>query len=243
MTELLKLASGIIVKRDDLANKYETLETATAYDYYISATNMTDTFDTYMSFSEQILADVGLTQEQIQAALKSKSVIPQEYRQAIVNLQREYVLANFQEKNEYYRTLNGYPDVDNITAVYIYDTIPNVDTSKPIHMMTNSEIVILNGLGKITELMTKYPKYKYLKYLGDNRIDIITARSAKKFDILRYDYISNSIIRHRFFTNYELSRAYILNNYYKKRLSLDNEYFDAYIGFLIVTNALIMTIN
>jgi len=241
--EILVLAGTVVVKREDIARSYETLETIRTFDEYSSALMGTDTFDTYESFEVEILEAAGLTELEIATALLSKKNIPEAKRDAVVGLKRQKVLAEYVETNNYYRTLSGLPLMEDSLEIFITEPVAGVDINKPIHEMTNDEIFILNNLGFIDQLIDKYPERNYLKYLGANKVNNITARHARRFDIIRIGEIANRDLKERFNISYERSKTYILNNYYKRRLSLDQTYFDAYIGFLIMMNALIMVVN
>jgi hypothetical protein len=241
--ELIAMMANVVVKREDLANAGETLDTLRNYEEYAAVIRGSDTFDTYLNFEVDLLEAVGLTTAQIAEALKSKRNIPYELRDALVELKREKILEEFEEKNNYYRMLNGLPSTTDYLKIYIQAPIQGVDVSKPVHEMTDDEIFILNNMGYIESLKTKYPDRAYLKYLGANRIGVMTAREAKRFDIIRSSPPNNAFIKQRFDVNYIRSQTYILNNYYNRRFSVDQTYFDSYIGFMIMVNALIMTIN
>ena len=241
--DLITFISSIIIKREDLASKYETLNTLKNYDLYLSAYTKTDRFETYETFDEQVLIDAGLTTEEVALALQFKMNIPSDKRDAVVLLQRAKILDEYIESNNYYRMLYGLPANEDYLNIYIEDTIVGVNTTLPVHSMSSSEIDILSALGYIDKLIVQYPTRPYLRYLGDNKINFIIARTAKRFEIIQSGEMSNIFIKNRFNINYELSRAYILNNYYKKRFSIDQTYFDAYIGFIILINSIVMTIN
>jgi len=242
-TTLITYLKDLVVKRDDLANKYETLETFKAYDEYISAKTESDTFEGYESYSTQIFIQAGLTPAEVALANKYKMNVPKAKRQACLLLKRAEVLANYVERNDYYRMLMGLPATIDITPLFVTDEIAGVDNTKPLHNMTNDEISILTSMGYIDNFIKQYPTKPYLKFLGAKKIDHIFARTAKKFDVIRSGAFDISAIKTRFELNYEISRNYILNNYYKKRMSLDQQYYDSYIGFIITANAIIMTVN
>lgn len=240
---LIKYLKELVVKREDLANKYETLESARAYDEYISAVTETDTFEGYEDYSDEIYIQAGLTEEEIRRARIYKMNVPPEKREACLLLKRAEILENYVETNDYYRMLMGLPAMNDNTPIFINEDISGVDRTKPVHEMTNDEIAILESMGYIDRLIKQYPTKPYLKYLGAKKIDHIFARSARRFDIIRSSTFDIEPIKKRFEVNYEISKNYILNNYYKKRIALDQEYYDSYIGFIILMNAIIMTVN
>lgn len=247
VTEYSKLlasyVTSIVVKREDLANRYETLESAQQFDYYSMVISGTDTYETYESYSEEMMIAAGLTAEEIRLASINKMSVPLDKQAVLLQLKRQETIDNYVESNRYYRMLMGLPSLDDYLKIYMTEQVPGVDISRPIDEMTDDEISVLRSLGYIDTFIERYPNRPYLKYLGNLRIDFMTARAAKRFEMIRTGELDNPKLKERFNINYELSRAYILNNYYRKRLSVDQAYFDAYIGFIMVVNALIMTTN
>mgnify|MGYP001204025161 CR=1 FL=1 len=241
-SSLINYLKDLVVKREDLANKYETLESSRAYDEYISALTKTDTFEGY-EYTDEIYQQAGLTEDEIRLAKVYKMNVPPAKREACLLIKRAQILSSYVETNNYYRMLMGLPAMDDTQYIYITDDISGVDKTKPLHEMNNDEISILTSLGYIDRFIKQFPNKPYLKYLGSKKIDHVFARSAKKFDILRSGSFEVSAIKKRFEINYEISKNYILNNYYKKRMALDQQYYDAYIGFIILLNSIIMTVN
>lgn len=241
--DLITLASGCTVKRIDLANKYETIESMTNFDYYLDAYLKTSTFEGFDTFDEDLMVIAGLTSVEIELSKLSKLNIPKEKRDSLVVLQRTRVLEKFEEKNNYYRSLIGIPNIEDFNFLYVTGPIAGVDTTKPVHLMNNDEITILENLDILSELRTKYPLKRYLNFLGIDKINLISARNAKNFEILKTGNISNISIEKRFLYNYEIAKTYILNNYYKPRHSKDLTYYDSYIGFLIMLVTIITTVD
>jgi hypothetical protein len=247
VTELAQIlqtySNDIVIKREDLAKKYETIDTLREFDYYLAAKTGTDTFAGYGNFPQSVMQQAGLTQDEIDLAVINKLNIPLAKRNAVVLIQRQYILANFVEMNDYYRMLIGLPSINDNLQIFISDTIIGVNNSNPIHLMNDDEISILSSLGYIAKFIVDNPKRPYLKYLGAKKVDLIFARISKKFDIIRTGVLDNEKIKNRFEINYLLAKNYIVSVFYIRSLSIDQEYYDAYIGFVILLYALMMTVN
>jgi hypothetical protein len=78
-----------------------------------------------------------------------------------------------------------------VDSVYLYvgsEYSSQIDITKPIHEMNENEIQILYRDGVLTELAETYPTKQYIGYLH-RRVDLITARDADDFSILRIPHI------------------------------------------------------
>jgi hypothetical protein len=238
MTDLLSMTKGIVVKRVDVADRYETLEIIQAADYYISAVNKTDTFWTYIKYPEWILRKSGLTDEEVELAMLSKVNIPESAKELVFLNMHNNILESYVEKNNYYRRLGGLPDIEDPMYIYLDFDVIGVDNSKPLHEMNIDEIMILTQLGTIDAYKKAFPSKLYLSYLGVNKIDIFYARRASRFDILQLGPCGNEYHRTIFMKNYEFAKRYIGATAYNREMFGDQEHYDSYIGLLIVTQAM-----
>ena len=235
--EILNIISTLIVKKQYMADRYETVETLQQADEYIAAVEKSDLFISYATYSDYALQKAGLYDEKYK---KYKYNIPEEKRDEVLAYQREYVISNYEEPNNYYRSLAGLPDIGD---EYIYisevtdEEIEGVDSSKPIHEMTKSEATILKVYGILDKLIEKYPKKEYLKHIDyEYKIDIIMARKSNDFDIL---YIKKDRTKQgvsdNFIGIYRQSRDYVMNKFYDDTYKKDSPYYDAFIGIFILT--------
>ena len=144
--------------------------------------------------------------------VNDKMKIPYTLRDKLLLKQRAYIVNNYVEKNNYYRMLNGLPDYEEAKEDYLYvdeETAEKyrIDPTIPIHKLSKNKIIVLQAVGYIDKLYEETKK-KYLKFLGPNKIDIITARMAKNFAILRIPYSVSEAMWDNFILIYDQCREY-----------------------------------
>lgn len=252
----LLILKNLTIKYTGIAEENETLESKQAADEYIDAINKRDTFYTYTDYTKTELERAGITSYNIKKdALQGKiRAIPEVYHQSLLEQRRARCIDNFEETNNYYRMLNGYPDVNDTDYFYISSTIGKaygIDTSIPIHKIQDYYnkldpgkgdyyINIITGLGYLRELINKNPDKAYLKYVGNNRISIQTARNAKNFQIIQLikPDVKDSLIK-EFTQIYEQCREYFMTTIYIYQY---RSFFDKYDNFMAMC-IMLMTIQ
>ena len=98
---LINTVPKIVVKDRVAAEAAETMTSRRNGDYYVAASLKIDTFLSYVSYSREIIQRAGITD--ITTAIDcytNNFLIPQQYRDAVVQAQRDYIIANFEETNE-----------------------------------------------------------------------------------------------------------------------------------------------
>lgn len=139
--EFVKILKRITIKYNCKAESYETLETKQLADGYMDAIQEKDTFLTYRDYSSEEFDKVGLTDYKIriQAQTDIRSV-PKIYQEPLLKLRRQRVIDSFEEQNDYYRMLNGYPPIN--TKSYKFHYVGNeillsygISTEIPIHQI------------------------------------------------------------------------------------------------------------
>jgi hypothetical protein len=238
LKELKTMMTTIVVKLQFIADRYETKEIRNAADEYISAVKMQDNFYTYSKYSEYALNKMGIYDP---IYLNDPSTIPREYRDQLVLYQREYVLAMYEEQNNYYRTLNGLPDYGTTDFIYVTEVetnpIEGVDVTKPIHLMSVDEINIISVTGYLDRLKVLHPDKKYLDFIDtDKKIDIISAREAADYSILYiYSDRTKQPITEMFIALYNNNRTYVLDRFYDKVYEYNSEYYRGYMGLFMLS--------
>ncbi|HAB67697.1 MAG TPA: hypothetical protein DCE23_10060, partial [Firmicutes bacterium] len=229
MKELESILEKIVIKRSFEASKYETKEIKRSYDRYYSARNNMSNYHTYTKFDRQVYMDLGIPSYKIKAMTK-KDLKEMGLIDKAIELQDKITIENFEERNNYYRCIMGKPDIDD--AQFIYAPIEfyaeyEIDI-KPVHLFTLKEYNRLQKSKYFKETITdnidkSYTindgeieiSREYLKYLGDNKIDIINAREAKNFEIL---YINtdgiNEYLFEEFVNIYNKVRDYYMLSIY-----------------------------
>ena len=246
--DIKTLVSSSIIKIESMSKKYETLESISDADMYISAVQKTDRFDLYSTFDIEVIADafrdvhgeVSISEElQIQYA-NNPALIPTAYREKVLLLQRDVIIRDYQEINNYYRMLTGLPDIETEERHFIKLTPEeqiraDVITSDYIHMLSDDDIYKIEDCGLLQEIIDKYPDYRYLRYLGHNGVDIVTARITNNFGILKLnntdvpDYFYN-----QFLQTYEACRQYFMTVIYVQNFRDTYKMYDNFIGLCIM---------
>lgn len=237
------IESGTI-KYNRQAKLSETLESKRESDRFISASMQQDSFNSYSKFQYDALYNAGITDKELIAKyMGDKLSIPYEKRDLVVQCQRRLIINNYTEMNNYYRCLNGLPDIDDLYDVTIDEKLCyefGIDPFTPIHELDDVLITKLDNLGYIKELQETFPTKKYLHYLGSNKIDIITARNAMPFSIIKFNKYKVSSAFYEDFTRiYEESREYFMSVIYIKDFAERYDMYDNFIALMIM----VMTIQ
>ena len=233
LQELRDLVTTLVVKQGYKANRMENIDMTRYGDQYCAAINHIDVFYSYNTYSEYALNKAGLYELKYR---RDKSTIPKDKRNLVLNYQREYIITTYEEKNNYYRSLAGLPDIGD-DFIYIKNNYEGVDETKPIHLMDKDEITVLIVKGEIDRLIKENPDKEYLKHLDyDKRIPINVAREANDFDILYIKKDRNKQgVSDSFIGIYRAVRSYVLERFYDEAFTQSSPYYDAFIGLFILT--------
>lgn len=241
---LKKLCLHSVIKDEDRALSCETLESIKASDLYIACMEQRADFY-FFDYNYKDLLNVGIPDYLILDYLKDKSKIPYKYREELIKRKSESYIKNYIELNNYYRMLNGLPEVGDNEFIYITDDILPEELSGtynseiPIHKLSDNQNDLLYSFGVIDILKTRYPKAKYLDYLGSNRIDIYNARCAARFKLLRMDRDVPKEVSSRFVDKYEQNRVYTLKVVYNEAFKLGSDYYNNFIAIFILLQTMI----
>ena len=234
--ELMKISSGIVIKQQVLANKYETPATNNAYGEYYLAYNKLDTIDNH-EFTNRELEDVGMSPDEIEDFRINKHSISPTQEELLMTNKRHKIINEYEEKNNYYRMLMGLPDNEDDHVIILYNEIegaPNmfldVDLTVPITQYNNLEIATLEEAGFINLIKKKYPKKRYLNYLGNKKIHFYNARIANSMALLYTPNNINETILVKFKDYYQENIAYSKRVLTNQSLSR----YEYYEGLLIV---------
>ena len=103
-----QIATGIVVKDYDLANKNETKESMLNGDTLVAIGNNTISFSNFY-YDEEILEHL-YSKETASAFARDNNLIPKADRQKLLNLAIQIFKDNYEEQNNYYRMLHGQPN-------------------------------------------------------------------------------------------------------------------------------------
>ncbi|MMZ42136.1 hypothetical protein D1872_36550 [compost metagenome] len=233
------VVESIIIKYDTEAKKYETIDIRRSADQYLLAYSKKDTFRSYVQYAPQVIIDVGLAQDEKGAEIytSDRNMIPESMRERVLLKQREWVLNTYEELNNYYRTLIGLPDVEDLIYVYIDTEIAaelNIDPTIPVHKLDTDDITRLTKSGELERIKQANPDKKYLHFLGDNKINLVRARQAKHFAILRMSSSVSTSFYEEFDTMYDQCREYFMTVVYNKEMSKQYDLLDNFLGMCIM---------
>ena len=266
--DISKILDSLVIKYSYNAEMYETLDIRKYADQYLDALAQTDTFfiydfqtNEYIDALTQMNPDFTLTNEmlnQIHAWQASPKDVPKQLQKLLMEAKREEIVSSYDEKNNYYRMLHGYPDIEETKKdfFYINDALIEkykledlhlenygIDPELPLHEIQDTlgirYINILESLGIIDKIRADYPEKNYLNFLGANRIDYDVARKAKNFSILRMNYNVRQITSKAFYDLYEQCRQYFVDTIYIPQQRTVYSYYDNFIALCIM----VMTIQ
>lgn len=244
-----KLMKGCILKDQDEADKYETLESIKTSDMYILIKENRVGFHSFQ-YDSELLSELGVfTESQIEYYTSHNSSIPNEYRPQLLTLARERYINNYVELNDYYRTIAGMPPLDPNTHQELELFINKDDLdgrNGRVWLQVKSQahlgidkwdeeyIQVLEKYGYMDKIKEKYPQLEYLNHLGSNRVNIYTARKAQKFECIYLPDCNSSDIQLHFFELLEKNRNVYLRTLYTEAYKFDSEYYDKFIIIMII---------
>lgn len=262
-TDQKKFLDTVVIKYSYLAEKYETFEAKKSADLYIMCKEETDTFYTYRDYSVDELYAVGINDaSQIAKYTRDDGYlqIPASYHNILLKNRRKAIIQNYVEQNNYYRVLNGYPPIETPQSQYIYiDDVYaekyGIDKQIPIHQIQDYYnnitpgkgdylISIIEGIGLLNNIKELHPDYEYLKYIGSARIDLITMRKAKNFQLIyaKQSTTSNTLYE-EFIRAYEQARDYHVSTIFVREHRDIIPHYDQFIALCIMTMTLQLVIN
>lgn len=244
---MITILNTITIKYSVEAEKGETFEIKSKADRYINAILMKDNYLMYDDYTVEDFNEAGITDPDLIASYQNdRFSVPTDLQSKLIIIRREREINDYVEENNYYRMLNGYPDLEDTSYFYVDSAICaeyGIPEDIPIHEIAdklgNYYINVLEGLGYISDLIAENPDKKYLNFLGSKRISIQYARNAKNFAILKIqqDDIMESTYR-EFIRCYEKARIYFMSTCYVYQYRSVIPYYDNFIGLCIFVMAM-----
>lgn len=258
LTNILKrfLMNGVpkmVVKINNKAKKYETLDIMKRADIFVAASLKVDTFNAYRyTINSDSLIKIGIfDKRERQRILNDPGVLERDYKHLLPTLmenEREKTISNYVEENEYYRMINGQPSLDDHEFIYPnvqllsdygyiepYDAMDYANRT-PLHKLPMDTLMAMESAGIIDDIQKEYPDKPYISYVASRKIPIVDARRAHNFELLffpRQD--SNNRFYRDFLFYYEEAREYFTSAVYNHQFASRYEYYDGFIGLMILT--------
>lgn len=248
------ILESIILKNEKKADNCETASSMENADILLAIDNGSIRLS-LLPMSRELLVNFGYNNDTVNSILAAWAsgygkdrvdAIPEEDRQSLFEFATQWFLDHFEEENDYYRMINGLPEYGTGKNFYVYikaEDYPNitdlatmVDLSKPVHEYSVNDINTIEALGILNDIKQRYvdgSHYLYLNYLGSMKIDIITARKAKRWDIL-YIPTVESVILDRFKEIYQINRDIYLKMVYQPAYIYNSDYYDEMVMFMIL---------
>lgn len=251
--DIKKITEIIEIKDLKEANKYETADINAESEMWMNALSGNDTYTTYrrfwnVSMFQEVVSNVKL--KDIKYWIENPYTVPLTFHDNLLKRGRECFLTNYEEKNEYYRTLNGLPPIETKESDFIYMSQSLQDkfhvNNIPIHLLSVQIQNSYMNTEEYKELLMNNPDKKYLNYLGSHKIDIYTARKAKDFEIIRYPENRSDInpnIMNIFGTIYSDYREYVMVTLYNEYLEGVYENYRTFMRLIILMFTILQISN
>ena len=233
-----KMGIDTVLKMQQVADNNETVESLKASGLYISCVEGTAIFEIFPSVTTTALASAGIIDPgTVKLCLKDKNNVPLAKRAAVTKALTAEYIENYEELNPYYRMLHGLPPIGQ--EDYIENWLPPdgvaIDVSKPVHMMTNAEALILDSYGVLDDMIEEDPvNRQYMRHLGKKKIDYYTARRANRFDPLYIPTIDSEAIQKMYKDKLDANKMYVLRTVYSEAFNYGSDYYDNFIAVFIV---------
>ncbi|MCM1214149.1 MAG: hypothetical protein NC548_06465 [Lachnospiraceae bacterium] len=138
----------------------------------------------------------------------------------------------YKERNDYYRMLNGMPDLNDTDE--IFNTDRRWPTNIPVWQMNLVDRLEMENEGVLDALVEKYPKKQYLKYCGRRMIDLYISRTAERFGILWMNNSPSSTLNSDFKDVYQGCINTINSVYYSDAFAKTNEYYENFLAMCVL---------
>lgn len=251
--DVKKILEFLEIKDLNQAMQYETSESRNSSEMWMNAMTGSDTYLTYrifwnISMFQEIVPNAKL--KDINYWISHPSNVPIDFRDNLLKRGRGTFLSVYEEKNDYYRMLNGLPPLNTPKSEFIYLTEPmrnQLHASKdPIHLL--SPLIQNNYMNtdEYKSVLAMNPDKKYLNYLGLYKIDIFTSRRAKDFEIIRYPLNRSDInpnLINTFASLYDDYREYVMATLYNNQFEGIYENYRTFMGVLIQSFVLLQISN
>ena len=114
----------------------------------------------------------------------------------------------------------------------------------PIYTFDNYDISILEEYGILDQYVQEcksdmYSKrYSYMRFLGDNRLDLYKCRKAANFQLISLPAVDNTDVRNKFADKYAVNRDYVLKTVYTDAYEFQSDYYTKFIIIFILVNTI-----
>lgn len=244
------MATECVLKNQTLADSKETIESRKNFDIYKMCKLNTVRYS-YFDYTLDDLMNTNVPKSKMYDILVDKFNADDNIREELLKNKKESIINNYIELNDYYRMLNGEPDINDTDNIYIDsiyltdDDFIVIDPNIPVHLMTQSQQDFLYSIGVLDIYIEMYPKKKYLKFLGSRKIDPFTARMTREFGMLYMPTDGIPMEVHtRWKEKFNMNRAFTVKTIYDKEAFIDENYhYDNFIAMFIIIQTMVDIIS
>ena len=238
------ILDGIVLKDTDVALANETAYSLKMADRYADIIEGNVIYEMFNYEYSDLMQLPHMTKDMAIMYANNNALIPDNLKDKLLKIASDKFLESYQEQNNYYRMLNGLPDVgqrgihlssDQINML----TTKHFDAGKYVHEMTNNEIKVLETSGVIDILKEENPKKKYLWHLGEKRVDPYIARKAPRFAVLYLPSCESNEVYNRFRELLDRDRVFIINCLYSEAFKVQSDYYDKFLMSMIIIQAFV----
>lgn len=238
------IEDGIILKDEDEANNNETLNSIRNADRYADIVEGKDRFELWTYDYKTIIKLPYITKEMAILYAKNNALIDEKTKPLLLKIKEEEFLESYEELNNYYRKLNGLPDLGDIGIRLNQNDINKLnirtfEVGKYIHEMSNDEISVLETTGVLQDIQDRYPDKYYLHHLGERKINPYLARKTSRFGVLYLPPCESTEVYNKFKDRLEVNRVFMLNTIYSQAFKFQSDYYDRFIMVMIIIQAFI----
>lgn len=262
-----QLAVGTVLKNQARADNEESVDSLNGGDVYIAIKQGYVNFGAFYYDKEFLSTIPTISEENARLYAEDNDRIPESLRKTILDTASKEYITNYEERNNYYRMLNGEPNFDTLVTyegLYLdYNTVNNspnnIKVSKfyrdtpgtdyrLIHKLDIGTIEVLYDNGfidslfdpvKMNSLDVSYNDIEYLKHIGNRKIDYYTSRSADRFGLIYCPDCEAVEVKNRFKDKFEANRKYMLYTVYSDAYKINSENYDNFIMVFLVIQTII----
>lgn len=246
------LGVDTILKNETDAVKNETLESIKAADIMIACRENVIRYwrfnddILYKYINENVLRDVcGITSAfEIDSYMVDLTKIPEKYHDTLTEYLKECYLNDYVELNNYYRMLNGLPNV-GVAGIkvsdYYYDDV--MDINKCFHELQLVDLKVLDSKGILERVYNDDPTNRGYVLFLTKKIDPYVARRTAKFEPVYIPDIESSSIREMYIDKLLNNRDYVMATVYSEAYKYNSDYYDNFICVFIVLITMIDIIS
>ena len=121
---------------------------------------------------------------------------------------------------------------------------PEIHWKQELYKFDSYDIGMLKDSGILDEYIQACgatpsdPRYKYIRYLTDDKLDIYQCRRARKFDLIGIPTVNDDDARRRFVDCYENNRDYVLRTVYSDAHKFQSDYYDKFMIIFTLINTI-----